>query len=105
MSAWQNIIGLVALVALSGYLYLKHRQRARAAIDRRVRTNLTGEPIDVSKLAPTVRQVRQDYLAARRPSGNVFSHRNLLGLLRRAVARLAYFHDRETEQPGHIHSH
>ena len=90
-------IGLAAEAILVSYLYLKHRQRVRSRPERYDPAEWTGKAIDVTKLKPMVEDVRRNYLAARQLAKGVCFHRALLGLARRAVARLAHFHDRESE--------
>jgi hypothetical protein len=100
MSAFEIIIGLAAVAMLSSYLYVKRRQRVRSRSERYDPPKWTGKPIDVTKLKPALEAVRRDYPSARQSTRGIFFHRSLLGLARRAVARLAYFHDRASEEPA-----
>jgi len=97
MSDFEIIIGLGIVAVLASYLCIKRCQRAFGQPERRDPAVWTGKPIDVSKLKPTLEGVRFDYLAVRKPARGGFFHRSLLGLARRAVARLAYFQCREPE--------
>jgi hypothetical protein len=105
MSFSEIIIRLAAVAVLSGYLYNTHRQRIHSRPGRYDATEWTEKGIDVSQLKPSVEEVRRDYLAARRSAKDTFFRRSLLGLARRAVARLAYFHDREPEEHPQTHGH
>jgi len=94
------IIELFGVAMLSSYLCLKHRQRARIESGRHPPAKWTAKPIDVTKLKPSVEAVRRDYLAARQSTRGNFFRRRLLGLVRRRIAQLSYFHDRESEVPA-----
>jgi len=103
MTAFEIVIELIGVVVLSCYLYSKHRQRIRRQSKRYDAAEWVGKPIDVTKLKPTVEDVRCDYLAARLSTRGILFHRSLLGIARRTVARLAYFQDRESHDPAHEH--
>ena len=98
MSDLEMIIGLAVVAMLSSFLYIRHRQRVHQQYERSDPVQWTGQAIDVTKLKPTIEDLRRDYLAARQSTRGIHFHRSLLGLARRTVARLAYFHDRESEE-------
>jgi hypothetical protein len=105
LSALEVIIRLAAVAVLSSYLYLKHRQRVRRQWVNGYPKGYnpaewTGKGIDVTPIKPGLEDVRRDYLAARYTASGTFFHRSLLGLARRTVAGLAFFHDREPAEPG-----
>jgi len=100
MSAFEAIMQLTAVVVLLGLLCLKHRQRVRYRAGLYDSTKWNGRPIDVTKLKPTVEDVRRDYLAARQSAKGVCYHRCLLRLARRSVTRFAYFQDHEPHEPA-----
>jgi len=102
MSALEIILWLASIAALSTYLYLKHRQRMRS--QRYEPAAWTGKGIDVTKLRPTVEDVRRAQLAARRSARGMLVHRSLLGLARQTVAHLAYFRDRQSEEHASAHA-
>ena len=104
MSALEVIIGLTSVAVLSSYLYLKHRQRVRHRSKRYNPAEWTGKAIDITKLKPTVEEVRHDYLAGRQSTRGRLFHRRLLELARRAVTRLEYFQDKESHEHAHEHS-
>ncbi|MCX6905860.1 MAG: hypothetical protein NTW03_20735, partial [Verrucomicrobia bacterium] len=85
------------------YLHIKQRQRARSWPGACDPAEGTGKSIDVTKLNPTLEDLRRDYLAARQPTRGIFFHRNLFELTRRRVARLAYFQDKESEENAQRH--
>jgi hypothetical protein len=93
-------MGLAGVAMLSSYLHVKRRRRVRSRSERYDRTKWTGKAIDVTKLKPALEAVRRDYLSARQSTRGIFFHRSLLRLTRRAVARLAYFHGRASEEPA-----
>lgn len=55
------------------------------------------------KLKPAVNEARRDYLVARQSTRAIFVRRRLLQLARRSVARLAYFHNRDSEEHPQLH--
>jgi hypothetical protein len=105
MSNLELLIRLFVVAALASYLYAKHRQRERSLAERYDPAEWTGTAIDVTPLKPRIEGVRRDYLAAQQPSKGLCFHRALLELARRAVAQLAYFHDRAPEHHAQTHSH
>jgi hypothetical protein len=96
MSAFEIIIELAGLMLLSGCLYVMHRRRVHGQ-PRQNPAEWTGSTIDLTKLKPTLEDVRRDYLAARCPPHGNFFHRSFLAHTRRVVMRLAYFRGRESE--------
>jgi hypothetical protein len=107
MSDFEYIMNLVVLALFSIYLYSRHRQRMLSRPRQPweplpPREDDTeeqiGEAIDVTKLKPTVESVRHDYVAARQRARGGFLRKRLLGLARRSVARLSFFHGRELEE-------
>jgi hypothetical protein len=104
MSVVEIIIRLVVVALLASYLFLKHRQRERNWSPEDP-AKWTGTAIDATKLIPTVKQVRHDYLAARRsPPPGIWYRRGLAALARRTVGRLAYFRDRKAEDDAQNHT-
>jgi hypothetical protein len=97
----ETLGGLVLLALLSGFLYFNHRRRLTWRRRANDPTIWTGSGIDVTRLRPTVQQLRQDYGAPHPRAKITRYHDALLGLARHAVSRLPYFRDRETEQPAH----
>ncbi|HTL16697.1 MAG TPA: hypothetical protein VL793_05635 [Patescibacteria group bacterium] len=103
MSAVEVVMRLTLVAVLAGYLFLKRHQRLRNLSPRYDPAKWTGHAIDTAKLKPKLEDVRRNYLTARHsPRGNCF-HRTLLGLARRAAARLAFFRDKGILQAGHQH--
>lgn len=98
MSVIEIIIRLVAVVVLAGFLYLKHRQRARCLSGEYDPAQWTGAAIDAGKLKPAVERVHQGYLKTGEPSHHGCHPKALLAMARRVVARLTYFRDREIRQ-------
>jgi len=103
MSDSEIVSGLVIVVMLSSYLYVKHRRRAFLQPDRCNIVEWSGKPIEVSKLKPTLEQVRLDYRSARQSARGNLYHRRLLRLAQHAVGHLPYFQEREPE--GRLQSH
>jgi hypothetical protein len=102
MSAFDIIIGLAGVVVLLSCLYVKRRRTVRSRSERYDPAKWTGKSIDTTKLKPALEAVRRDYRSAPQSTRGIFFHRSLLGLARRAVTRLAYFHDRASEEPAQI---
>jgi hypothetical protein len=98
------ILGSLAVVALSGFLYINHCRKPRRRSERFGSIEWDGQAMDITKLKPTIEDVRRDYLAARPSTRGIFFHKQMLGLAHRAVTRSAYFHDRETEEHALTHS-
>ena len=98
MSDLELSVGFAAIAVLTGFLYFKHRQRLLSHSEHHNPVEWTGRGIDTSEIKQTVEAVRRDYEAARPKAKGVFFHRTLLGFARRAVARLAYFHERDRAQ-------
>jgi hypothetical protein len=103
MSSIEVTIRLAAVAVLASYLYVKHRQRVRNWSEPYDPARWTGKPMDVTKLKPTVEEVRRNYLVAQQPTRGIFFHRSLLGLARRTVVRLAFFHSKESEEHAQRH--
>src|SRR2546421_5697909 len=97
----QTIVVLAGFALLAVCFWIKLRLWASADHDA---AQWTGKSIDVAGIKPKVDEVRRDHLAATRQhaKGGCF-HSALVGLARRAVARLAYFRNREPEE--HVHAH
>jgi hypothetical protein len=104
MSGIEVTIQLAVVAALASYLYRKHRQRRRSRLERYDPAKWTGKAIDVAPLKPRIESVRRNYLAAQQPAKGLCFHRALLELARRAVAQLAYFHDRASEHHAQAHT-
>ena len=100
MPAVQAIIILACRTVLASCLYIKLR---RWASEDPAPGEWTGKSIDVGEIKPKVDDVRRNYLAARQSAKGVRFHKALLGFTRRAVARLAYFRDRKSEEHAHTH--
>jgi hypothetical protein len=87
-----DLILLSVAVILTGYLYLRHRQRAR---DCPPEKQWTGHGIDASGISDRVDRVRNDYVAELQSrSRGVCRRRDLLTLSRQVVVRLPYIRDR-----------
>jgi hypothetical protein len=98
MSGIEITIRLVGVLA--GYLWIKHWQRVGNWSEQYDPAKWTGRAMDVARLKGRVAELRSDYLKRRVPTRGVRFHRSVLDLARQLVARLAYFHDRESESPG-----
>ena len=103
MSGIEATIRLAVVAVLASYLYVKHRQRVRNWGEPYDPTKWTGHGIDVVKLKPRVEELRRDHLRGQPPAKGLSFHRALLDVARRAVVRLAFFHDRESESHEHTH--
>lgn len=103
MSGLEITIRLAAVAVLGTFLYVRLRRRAR---DRQCQHDSgwwTGTSIDTVRLESAVGRVRCSPLEARLPASGTGFRVRWLGSTRQAVARLAYFHDRESEQPAPAH--
>jgi hypothetical protein len=95
-----ELIAAAALLVLSCLLYVLYHQRVLRGEEERWSSweesnSWEGSNgFDAKDLHRTLRRVRKDHLAARPKPKATASHRGLLSLARRAVARLPYFHDR-----------
>ncbi len=103
MSDIEIIIRLTAVAVLTSYLLIKHCHRTRQRYERYHSQGAAGKAIDATQLTPAIAAIRRNYLANRRPASGASFHTALLGLARRAVARLAYFHDKESEEHPQTH--
>jgi len=103
MSGAEIILWLALVVLVGSSLYIKHRQRVRSQPERYDPAKWTGKAIDVTQLKPKVENVRRNYLAARQPPKDLCFRRALIEMARRAVAQLAYFHDRAPEHQAQAH--
>ncbi len=101
MSDFEIVIGLVTVVALTLFLYLKHRQRVPAWPSRSDPAKWTGHGIDLSSLKPRLEEIRRHHLQALPPAKSQGFHRALLHLARKVVLHLAYFHDRDSQTDEH----
>jgi hypothetical protein len=105
MSGTEIILWLALATLLGTYAYIEHRQTLRSLGRPCDPAEWTGKAIDVARLKPRIEGLRHDYLAVRQPPKGLCFHRSLIELARRAVARLAYFHDRAREEhPARTHS-
>ncbi|MGA2543684.1 MAG: hypothetical protein ABSG78_19220 [Verrucomicrobiota bacterium] len=103
MSVLEIIVGLAAVAVLLSYLCLKHRQRKHSRSGRDEPAEWTGKGMDVTALKPAIEGVRRDYLAGRHSARGIFCRRSLIRLARRTIARMAYFHSRESQEHEQIH--
>ena len=94
-------LGLVAL--LGSYFYIKHRRAVRSRSEPSDAAKWSGNSIDVTQIKPRVEDVRRNHLPAQQPAKGLCFHRALIELARQAVARLAYFHDRASEDHPQAH--
>ena len=103
MSGVEITIRLAVVAVLASYLFIKHRQRMRNRSEQCDPAKWTGQAIDVAQIKPRVEDVRRNYLAPRQPAKGLCFHRALLDLARRAVARLGYFQERESQHHAETH--
>jgi hypothetical protein len=89
---------LAALAVLVSYLFIKLHQRARKWAPPRDPAHWTGKAIDVTELIPAVEDARRSGWLPRQPAMGRSFRKALLGLMRRHVTRLGYFHDRNSEE-------
>ena len=93
----------VLLMALGALLVGLLCIKLFSALERYNPAQGTGKPIDVAKLKLRIEDVRHDYVAARQRQKGVCFHWALLQFTLRAVARFAYFRDRESQQNASTH--
>ena len=107
MLNWYDI-GLCALAVLMSYLCISVGVRSFflwRAEERELRLRrilFPGKGIDVSQIAPEIRRVREEPLAAlraRRQPG--FYHQGLLAAARRWISQLPFFHHEISEHEPH----
>jgi hypothetical protein len=97
-------VELATIAVLAGWLVRRHRQRMRQYRPVCDPAKWTGKAIDVTKLKPTVEDLRRDYLATRHARKSVGYRKTLMGLARRAVLQLAYFRRREADEHAATHA-
>jgi hypothetical protein len=81
----------------------RHRQRERSRSEPEDPAKWTGQAIDATKLKPRLEDVRLDHKRRPQAPSVVSSHRASIDFARRDVARLSYFHDRESESQEDAH--
>ena len=94
MLSAEPLIELVAVVVLGAFLHHRWRRRWRARPSQEDPCVWTGTSLEVVNLKPRIDTLRRKH-RDHRPSPTTHRHRQLIGLARQAVCRLAFFHDRE----------
>jgi hypothetical protein len=92
-----TLFEVAALAVLAGYLFIKHRKRARNWAPPCDPAQWTGKAIDVTELKPAVENARRSGWVSRQTVRGCF-HKALLRLMRRNVTRFGYFHERKSEE-------
>ncbi len=88
---------LILSTAMLLAVWLVIRVWRRTSLRRASENQWTGHGIDVSAVAKRMERVRHNFAAELGPSSQISRRRGLLALARRAVARFAYFRDRNAE--------
>jgi len=100
MSDTLFIAGMGTVVVLVGFLIAKHAQRVHQRAQGRQQIGFVPSSFDPTPIQPRVQRLRQNFEAEVRPPGELETsyHLSLLASFREAVARSAYFQEREAHQ-------
>ena len=91
------ILGAPVVAALFGFLWLRHDQRVSRRARSLAELGWRGAGFDPTPLKPRIEAVRRDPLAGQSSPVGFDFHVALLATVREAVARSAYFEQKEPE--------
>jgi hypothetical protein len=105
LTFWLIVLAfLIAYLCVSVGLRVGHRLRAEEASRRALERQFPGRALDVSAIAPALKDVRNHYSeAARYRSRYAFWRAELLAAARRVIACSSYFRRERHEHKTHEH--